>query len=334
MYRSHLRKLFTNQEIEDAIGKADSNLTIAAQSLTLLGRGGVKSANLSYWWKQLLLTKKNGEPYIGTTVLDRKIRENMTLRKRTPEDDHAITIQEITRHARILIFTDPHAPYHHPDYIAFLESLNLHYNFDTVLCGGDEVDGHALSFHDSDPDLDSAGPELAKARKFLSKLAKLFPTMKLVHSNHGSLAYRRAKKAGIPAEMIKSYRDILFPDGGGEGWSWHEEVRLTLPNGEEIQLEHTRTGDVLANAAHERCNFIKGHQHSMSEITYSSSKAALYWGAVIGCGLDKSSAAFDYGKLMAKRPILAVLIIINSLPVLVPMKLNKEGRWTGEVPRL
>ena len=49
----------------------------------------------------------------------------------------------------------------------------------------DEVDYHALSFHNSDPDLDSAGVELERARATIQQLEKLFPKMDLVHSNHG-----------------------------------------------------------------------------------------------------------------------------------------------------
>lgn len=328
-----LRKMFTNKEIELAISSTVDN-DAAARWLTSLGRGFISRQLVRYWARHLKKKKLNGEPYIGTTVLDRAIRKDMTLRVPSPADDTAKVSPIGYRNDRVLVLTDPHAPYHHRDFIPFLAALKKEFNFTNVYCAGDEVDGHALGFHDSDPNLDSAGPELSKARVFISQLHDLFPVMKIAHSNHGSLVYRRATKAGIPCECIKPYREILFPDGGGEGWAWEAQIRFTLPNGDDCQIEHETSGTPLSVAAHERCNYIQGHRHSQSTISYSASKAALYWACIIGCALDKESKAFEYGKTIRNRPILAVLLIIDSIPVLMPMYLNQHGRWIGTIPNL
>ncbi|WP_206696334.1 hypothetical protein, partial [Streptococcus pseudopneumoniae] len=74
---------------------------------------------------------------------------------------------------------------------------------------GDEVDKHALSFHDSDPDLMSAGDELKAAIKCLPPLYKLFPKMALVDSNHGSMVYRKGLHHGIPRKYIRAYGEVL-----------------------------------------------------------------------------------------------------------------------------
>ena len=55
-----------------------------------------------------------------------------------------------------------HIPYHHPDTLAFLQHLKEKYEPTRVICLGDELDKHSLSFHDSDPTL-SAGDELKLA---------------------------------------------------------------------------------------------------------------------------------------------------------------------------
>ena len=45
--------------------------------------------------------------------------------------------------------------------MAFLRALKKKYKgFDLVVGIGDEIDQHAISMHDSDPDLPSAGDEL------------------------------------------------------------------------------------------------------------------------------------------------------------------------------
>lgn len=328
-----LRKLFTNDEVEDAIKQADGDLKDAAWELSQLDRGDVSPQLLRYWRRHLEeVLKKNGEPYIGTTVLDRKIRnEEIKVRKRDITDDDKQDFTQPEDNRRVLILNDTHAPYVHPDAIPFLKELNERFMFTRCLHGGDETDQHALSFHDSDPNLDSAGVELHKARLFMKELHSLFPIMDICHSNHGSLVYRRALKAGMPVEMIKSYRDILFPDGGGEGWSWHECIRFTLPNGEDCIVKHEAPGSLLANAAHERANFIQAHRHSKWILEGNSSDAALYWGMLPGCLIDRKSRAFDYGKLNLKRPAIGVGVIINSLPILIPMPLDSHGRWNGTI---
>ena len=53
----------------------------------------------------------------------------------------------------ILIISDTHIPYHHKDVIAFLKGIKKKYKPDRIIHIGDEIDSHAISFHDSDPDL-------------------------------------------------------------------------------------------------------------------------------------------------------------------------------------
>ena len=62
--------------------------------------------------------------------------------------------------SRILIISDLHEPYSHTDSFAFLEAIKKKYKPERVVCIGDELDYHALSFHDSDPDLPNASKEL------------------------------------------------------------------------------------------------------------------------------------------------------------------------------
>ena len=95
----------------------------------------------------------------------------------------------------ILIISDTHIPYHHKDLIPFLKDIKKIFKPDRIVHIGDEVDKHAMSFHDSDPDLPSAGDELKQSLPIIKELEALFPKMDLLDSNHGSLVYRRALKA-------------------------------------------------------------------------------------------------------------------------------------------
>lgn len=323
-----IRKLFTNLDIQTAVASSKSSKG-AARKLSKLRNTVVTPQLLNYWVQHLDAKKANGEPYAGTTVLDRGIRADMTLR--VPAKSDYLGTPRIIDNSCILIIPDQHAPYNHPDAIQFLIDVAARIRPTRVINLGDETDGHALSFHDSDPNLDGAGAELAKARTFIQKLASIFPIMDVAHSNHGSLIYRRAFKAGLPVEYIKSYRDILFPNGGGDGWNWLDKIKAVLPNGDNVIFQHQSSGPILGNAAHEQANIVQGHEHGQFMIDYRSSTQHLYWGMISGCLIDPAGLAFAYGKMFPKKPIIGCSAIVDSQPVLIPMPQDERGRYTGKL---
>jgi hypothetical protein len=326
-----LRKLFTNQDILDAWEASEHCHDGAADILSLQNHKKVSTSLFRYWLRCLTeVTKKNGDPYISTVVLDRKIRnEEMVLRNPTADD---LKVQIAHKGCnRILFFTDDHAPFQHPDSIDFLLACKDWLNPDRVLHGGDEVDNNAMNMHESDPNLDAAGPELISARKHVHKLEKLFPNLDICIGNHGAMVYRRAKKYGIPVEYIKSYRDILFPDGGGEGWNWDQVFRIVLPNGTILQVQHSAQADNIGAAAIDRCNLLTGHNHTMFDIVEKRSNAARFWAAHGGCLIDRKSRAFSYTAGQKFLPILGAIFVIDSRPYMIEMELDRHDRWTGNL---
>lgn len=231
------------------------------------------------------------------------------------------------KNSRILVISDLHCPYQHQDAFEFLKALKKHYKPTRVINIGDEVDNHGISFHDSDPDLLSPGDELLEAQKACKELEKIFPKMDLVHSNHGSLSYRRGKAGGIPRHFLKDYSDVL---GVGPGWKWHPEIMLKSGN-VSIIFKHQFSANVLKSAEQMGMSCVQGHYHSKFEVGYTSSPLALNWGMTVGCLIDDKSMAFEYNKLTVKRPILGCGIIINGTPHLVPMVLNSKGRWDKKI---
>ena len=228
----------------------------------------------------------------------------------------------------VLIISDQHYPYHHPDIIKFLSALKNKYKFDKIVNIGDEIDGHAMSFHDSDPDLMSAGDELKAAIECMKPLYKLFPKMDLVESNHGSMVYRRQKAHGIPRSVIKSYRDILQAP---KGWRWHNELVLKMNDGSNVYFCHGKIQDVLKHSMSMGMSVVTGHFHEKFCIQYWGNKLGLYWGMIVGSLIQNSSSAFAYNKINLKRPIIGCGGIINGQPILFPMVLDKNGRWIGKL---
>ena len=228
---------------------------------------------------------------------------------------------------RILVISDLHCPYQHPDSVAFLKAIKDKYNPDRVINIGDELDHHAMSFHPSDSSLYSAGDELKAGREILWQIEALYPKVDVMESNHGSMAYRKAMIAGIPKEMLRPYSDVL----GLQKWKWHPDLTITLPDKSPCYFHHGKSANSFLALRDIGMNFVQGHFHEKYNIHYHGTSMHLKWCIATGCMVDDSSLAMAYNNVNLKRPIIGCSIIIDSQPHLLPMVLKKNGRWNGRI---
>lgn len=315
-----LMKLLTRDQHIEVLNAYPDN-TAAAEIYSAAMQQPVARQNVAYWRRIFLESGSKAKA-------DRVIAQDRVLRQPNPGDDVGDTawVPDVAR--RILVIGDLHYPYAHPDAIPFLRHVAAEYNPDCFVQIGDETDGHALSFHESDPNLDSAGVELEKAKLGLAALHDEFPLMLVCHSNHGSLLYRRAKHAGLPVQMIKSYREVLFPGHNAPGWSWAFNWKINTPQG-PVLFRHQTSGTALDAAAAEGCHLVVGHEHGKFGASWGATSMRLFFGAYTGCLIDKDSLAFAYGKVYPRKPIIGVLMIVDGVPVNIPMVLGTDGRWVG-----
>lgn len=220
-----------------------------------------------------------------------------------------------------------HQPFSHPDTLAFLTALKAKYKFTDVVCIGDEIDGHALSYHEHNPDLPSAGEELRQAIKALRPIYKLFPKVTVIESNHGSLVLRKAMTAGIPTMAIKSYNETL---DAPKGWKWQFDLVLKTPLG-PVYFCHGKTNTAGRLASQYGMSTVQGHFHEKAQIHYISTPEKLMWDMHTGCLANDKSLALGYNKINAKRPIVSVGIVLNGIPHIIPMVLTKNSRWIGRL---
>lgn len=332
-----LRNRFSDKSVFEACNKAsraDGSIDFKLMSTILSDNPHLTMVSpelCRYWAKQFSSKKLNGTHYLTMAKPNRELKEARNLRTPSRYEDHSIGDMPESDNNAVLVIPDLHAPYHHPDTLDFLSEVASCFDVDTVVSLGDETDKHAMSFHDSDPNLDSAGRELEQAQKFMKCLHQLFPVMRLCHSNHGSMVYRRANAHGIPVQYLKTYREVLFPDGGGELWDWDYSHTLLLPTGEKALFKHQPAGTAILDAAHEGANLVAGHIHSKFSIEFAKSANKQYWAVNGGCLIDNESLAFAYGKEHKNKPVLGATVILNGVPVLVPMQLNKHGRWAEKL---
>ena len=229
----------------------------------------------------------------------------------------------------VLIISDTHIPYSVPELLPYLKALKSKYkNFDKVIHIGDELDKHAMSFHDSDPDLPSAGDELRLSLPTIKELEKLFPQMDLMDSNHGSLIYRRALKHGIPKAYLRNYNEFLEVDNK---WKWVDDLNLKLSDGSECYFTHGMASDGIKLAMQYGKNVCQFHFHSKFNIQYFSNPDNLIWSLQCGCLTKQSNLNFLYSKNHRLRFVIGTGAIINGQPRLYPMVLDKKGDWIGKI---
>lgn len=321
--RGKIISLFTTEQHQNILRQHSCNVLAAAAYYDAAPKGITVSRQLVKYWRLIYADGLKPKASLANNILrkDRKLKDADPLGKGglfNPDKTYSC----------ILVIPDQHAPYHHQDAIPFLKHVASQFQPELVVNLGDEADKHAMSFHDSDPNLMSAGDELEAAKKWLGALAKEFPNQLVCDSNHGSMHFRKAKAHGIPVQYLKSYREVLFPDGGGEGWNWAENWRVNTPLG-PVMFKHQPSGPILVDAAHNQCNLMVGHHHGNFSVEYTASSAALYWGAYSGCLIDKDSLAYAYGKHTLRKPVIGCTVILNGCPMLVPMLMGKDGRWVG-----
>jgi predicted phosphodiesterase len=230
-------------------------------------------------------------------------------------------------HKKILVISDLHIPYHHQDAFKFLKAIKKEFKPDTIINIGDCLDFHAISMHDHNPDLPSAGSELSLSKEYIKELESIFPVVTEVDSNHSSLVFRRALKYGLSKEFLKDYGDFL----GTKKWKWVDDLTLTMSNGQRCFFTHGKSAEVIKTSQAYSMNTVQGHYHTKFTISYWANPDNIFWAMNVGCLINQKSMAFDYAKNFRTRFIVGCGIILNGIPRLLPMVLNKEGSWIGKI---
>jgi hypothetical protein len=222
--------------------------------------------------------------------------------------EHGVIELKTKKPVTVLAIPDLHFPFAHPDALLFLHDIAGEMKPDIVVCLGDEVDFAALSFHDKDVEMPGACDEYIHALEGLGELYKIFPNVLCCHSNHTSRPFRLAHKAGLPSQMMRSYKEFLqAPDG----WTWHDRIVIN-----DTCYIH---GDPKSgrNAAwswmnEHRMSTVIGHIHGHGGVQYSASPFRTTFAANAGCLIDPSAMAFRYGNKYANKATLGCVVVKNS----------------------
>ncbi len=207
------------------------------------------------------------------------------------------------------IVGDIHEPFVHPLYMEFCSDIFSEYNVDRVHFAGDVVDHHYLGSWDTDPSGHGGMREADLASEGIEKWYKRFPKASVSVGNHDIRHLMQAKRGGItPERYIRPYNEIWST----YGWDWQMEHRF-----DSVVYEHG-TGSSGEHGAHKRankrrCSLVMGHIHSGGGVQYCTGPTDRIFALNVGCGIDISAYAFEYGKQHPTRETLGCGVVIDGV---------------------
>jgi predicted phosphodiesterase len=218
----------------------------------------------------------------------------------------------------VLVIGDTHFPFEQEGYLDFCLRIKKENNCNKVVHIGDLSDGHAISYHESDPNLSSASDEMDKVDIVLKEWFKAFPKLTLTKGNHDNLVDRKGRTAGLPKRCFYPFRDMWkLPKGWKDCFEVIiDDVLYKHGTGNSGKLAHLNLA--LAN----RMSTVMGHCHGFAGIAYTASPRDCIFGMNVGSGVDNSALAFAYGKDSKFKPIVSCGVVFKGeSPQIFRMKL-------------
>lgn len=218
--------------------------------------------------------------------------------------------ESFEKQSRVLAFSCAHLPYEHPFFLQFLEDMYHKHNCNRVVCLGDLIDKHAMSFHTSDPNMMSAGYETKEAIRKAHMLRELFPKADWCLGNHDLIALRKAHKAGVSDEWVRAPQEVL-----GLEWNVCDKVII-----DGVLYRHH--GPVSLTASKAGMSVVQGHEHSKGRIVWHGNEdGTALFSAQCPSLIDKTHEAFAYGKT-GPEALTGCTVVLESgqLPIIEILK--------------
>lgn len=211
----------------------------------------------------------------------------------------------------ILVFGDTHLPFHKKGYLEFLKQTHAKYNCreDIVICVGDMLDLHGISFHTPDPNAPTAIDEFDLAKEEVAKIAEAFPNLVWLLGNHDNRIVRKVKEFQISQRFIKTFHELLnLPS------TWKIQDELIF---EDVVYRHQgqsggKNGHLLS-AQYNGMSVVCGHLHSNGGVSYfTNPQFKSIFGMNTGSLCDDSSLAMNYSFNSKSKSTLGCGLVYNS----------------------
>ncbi len=232
----------------------------------------------------------------------------------------------------VMAIGDTQIPYQHIDSIKFLTAVYKKYKPNQVVQIGDLFDQYFANAWGKSADAASAMEEFEEGLDWLhNDFLPIFgkTPVTVIIGNHDERIFKRADEAGIPSKFMKTMKDI---------YELPKEIELcynkvidnvTYVHGHTTKCTAANATEVLTHEY--ETSIVYGHFHSRANITYLANRRRLVWGFNLGCLIDRHAYAFSYGANYKDKPILGCGLVMNGLPLYIPMILNDKHRWVGKL---
>jgi predicted phosphodiesterase len=220
------------------------------------------------------------------------------------------------------IIGDPHEPVCRPGYLDFCTDTFEEYGCDVIVCIGDLIDWHGISFHAKQPECPGTKDEYELAYHKVQKWATRFPNVKWCIGNHDERPVRLARTVNIPEFMLKPYNELWDLPG------WEMDFQFKLDN---VLYKHgTGCSGIhpawnLMNKS--KMNIVIGHCHARAGMKWSMNPERRFFGLDVGCGINEKEWQFAYGRDMVERPILACAVVKDGQPHSIAMKCGTGEKY-------
>jgi hypothetical protein len=207
------------------------------------------------------------------------------------------------------VFSDPHIPFNHPNYLRFCADTFKRYGVGRVVCCGDLVDFHALSRHETQTCAKSPLDEFSMTLEGVREFVEAFPDVDLILGNHDMICARQAATLGIDKRFLKSFSELFeLP----KTWRIHDDEAIIDGVLYKHGINCIGKNGALNTAIQERMSTVIGHSHAFGGCSYSANKRDIIFGLNCGCGIDIAAYAFAYGRHDKNRPTIGCGIVHNS----------------------
>ena len=205
------------------------------------------------------------------------------------------------------IIGDCHIPFELPNYLEFCLQIFERCKCEQFVHIGDLVDNHAISYFEHDPNGKSPEDEMKEADEHLEQWFRAFPSLFLCRGNHDRLVDRKCRTSGLPDRVFKPFREIWgLPKGWIDDFSFEiDGVRYIHGTGLGGDNAHTKA------ASQNRQSTVIGHTHSKGAIDYLVSEKDRIFGMNVGCGIDRKTYAFEYGRDFTKKPVISCGVVTD-----------------------
>lgn len=191
------------------------------------------------------------------------------------------------------VISDLHIPGHCSDSLDFLRDTFSDHKVTDIVCVGDMIDHHYISFHDNELDADNPVQEWEKAMDVLQDFVKAFPKMRICYGNHDVRPHRAAKSVGMPKGVFLKPLNEVY--GLPKEWRWSTRWDI-----DSVIYEHGIGSNGMYGAKNTALKigsaYVQGHTHAYGAVFDLPQVRHRFSAMNVGALIDKDKYHSRYAK--------------------------------------